>query len=65
MSTFRRYRFFAIVAVLAALSGCATSRILKCEGHLVPINPAPPKPAMAVTSPARKSQSARHPEQNR
>ncbi len=43
------YRVLALAALLAALSGCATSRIGKCEAHLVPINP-PPK-AAAVPRP--------------
>ncbi|MGH8200313.1 MAG: hypothetical protein ACREVO_08100 [Steroidobacteraceae bacterium] len=53
------HRLLALVAVLAALAGCATNRIARCEGHLVPINPPPPKPAMAAPVPAQKSQSAR------
>jgi hypothetical protein len=46
------------MAVLALLTGCATNRILKCEGHLVPINPPPPKLALAAPTPAQKAQSA-------
>jgi hypothetical protein len=52
-------RLLVFAAGLVVLSGCATNRILKCEGHLVPINPPPPKPAMAVPAPAQKPQSAR------
>ena len=59
MSALRRSRLLAIVAMLAVLAGCATNRILRCEGHLVPINPPPPKPVMAVPAPARDSPSAR------
>ena len=58
MSSRKGYRLLAIVVTLTALAGCATNRIARCEGHLVPINPPPPKPAMAA--PAKpKSQSSR------
>ncbi len=53
----RGTRVFVLAAVLAALSGCATSRIEKCEEHLVPINP-PPK-AAAVPAPMRKDPALR------
>ncbi len=56
MSALKGSQLIASVALLAALAGCATHRILRCEGHLVPINPPPPKPAM--TAPAPKSPSA-------
>jgi hypothetical protein len=62
MSALKRYRLLGLVAVLAVLAGCATNRILKCEGHLVPINPAPPKPALAAPAPAQKSPSPRNAE---
>jgi hypothetical protein len=62
MSTRKGYRLLAIVAALAALAGCATNRIARCEGHLVPINPPPPKPARAVPAPRQKSQSPRNAE---
>ena len=55
MSVLRGCRLLALVAVLAALAGCATNRIARCEGHLVAINPPPPKPAMAAPAPAQKS----------
>ena len=55
----RNYQFglLALGAVLAGLSGCATSRILKCEGHLVPINP--PTKAVAAPAPASKGHALR------
>jgi hypothetical protein len=59
MSAPTGWRLVVFAAVLLVLSGCATNRILKCEGHLVPINPPPPKPAVATPAPARKPQSAR------
>lgn len=59
MSARSGYQVMIFAAVVVVLSGCATSRILKCEGHLVPINPPPPKPAVATPAPARKPQSAR------
>lgn len=58
MSALTAHRLLVSAAVLVVLSGCATNRILKCEGHLVPINPPPPKPAMAAPAPAQKSHSA-------
>jgi hypothetical protein len=60
MSARTGWRLLVFAAGLVVLSGCATNRILRCEGHLVPINPPPPKPAMTVPAPAQKSQSARH-----
>jgi len=59
MRAVKGYRFLAPMAVLAVLAGCASNRILKCEGHLVAINPPPPKPAVAAPAPVQKSQSAR------
>jgi len=59
MSARSGYQVMIFAALLVVLSGCATNRILKCEGHLVPINPPPPKPAVATPAPARKPQSAR------
>lgn len=58
MSALTGLRLLASAAMLAVLCGCATNRILKCEGHLVPINPPPPKPAMAAPAPAQKSHAA-------
>ena len=58
MSALTAHRLLVSAAVLVVLSGCATNRILKCEGHLVPINPPPPKSAMAAPAPAQKSHSA-------
>jgi hypothetical protein len=64
MSALKGHRLLAMAAVLVALAGCATNRILKCEGHLVPINPPPPKPAMAAPvsapTPAQNSRSSRN-----
>jgi hypothetical protein len=62
MSARTGWRLLVFAAVLLVLSGCATNRILKCEGHLVPINPPPPKPAVATPAPARKPQSSRRTE---
>ena len=62
MSAPKGYRALAFIAVLAVLAGCSTNRILKCEGHLVPINPPPPKPAMGAPAPAEKPQSAQRTE---
>ena len=57
MSARKGYRLLGLMAALAVLAGCATNRILKCEGHLVAINPAPPKPALAAPAPVQKSPS--------
>jgi len=62
MSALKGCRALASLAVVAALAGCATNRILRCEGHLVPINPPPPKPAMAAPAAAHGSQPARNTE---
>jgi hypothetical protein len=51
MSCSQGLRLLVLGLVWAGLTGCATSRILKCEGHLVPINP--PK-AVAPSGPASK-----------
>ena len=59
MSALKSYRLLGLVAALSTLAGCATNRILKCEGHLVPINPPPPKPALAAPAPAQKLPSPR------
>jgi hypothetical protein len=62
MSARTGWRLLLFSAGLVVLSGCATNRILKCEGRLVPINPPPPKPAMAKPAPAQKSPSPRRTE---
>ena len=59
MSAAKGYLLLASMAVLAVLTGCASNRILKCEGHLVPINPPPPKLAVAAPTPVQKFKSAR------
>jgi hypothetical protein len=59
MSALKGCRALASIAVVAALAGCATNRILRCEGHLVAINPPPPKPAMGTPAPAEKPHSPR------
>lgn len=60
MSALKGCRTLASIAVLALLAGCATNRILRCEGHLVPINPPPPKPAMGAAAPAERPHSPRN-----
>lgn len=60
MSALSGYRVPASLMILALLAGCATNRILKCEGHLVPINPPPPKPAAAAPVPTPRPESARN-----
>ena len=62
MSARKGYRLLAVVVALTALAGCATNRIEKCEGHLVPINPPPPKPAIVVPARRHKSQTSRNAE---
>jgi hypothetical protein len=59
MSALKGCRLVAVLAGVAALAGCATNRIARCEGHLVPINPPPPKPPVAAPAPAQKSPSPR------
>ncbi|MGC2164295.1 MAG: hypothetical protein WA634_20540 [Silvibacterium sp.] len=55
MSVLKDAQLLALLAVLTALAGCATNRVARCEGHLVAINPPPPKPAMAAPAPTQKS----------
>jgi hypothetical protein len=59
MSSSKGCQLLAAIAAFAALAGCASNRIAKCEGHLVQINPAPPKPAVVAPAPMQKSQSPR------
>jgi hypothetical protein len=46
-----------VVAALAVFCGCASTHPVRCDGHLVPINPPPAKPT-ALTVPAKKSAPA-------
>lgn len=59
MSAVKGFRLLAPIVAFAVLAGCASNRIAKCEGHLVQINPPPPKPAAAAPATVQKSQSAR------
>ena len=40
-----------MLALLVVASGCAARHPVRCDSHLVPINPPPPKAAAATPAP--------------
>jgi len=44
-----------MLALLVVASGCAARHPVRCDSHLVPINPPPPK---AAAAPAPKTEAA-------
>ncbi len=43
---------FGAALALALLAGCAARPAVRCDAHLVPINPPPAKPAAAAAASA-------------
>lgn len=51
-----------LLALCVLSAGCATRHAVRCDTHLVPINPPPPKAAAASASTAPAATSSKLPE---